>query len=212
MGFSALAEAAGLRLANIQSYGAAFGLVPRINAAGRLEHASLALELLTTADAGRARELAEHLSGINSRRQDLQKSITQQAMEQVREGVCLADARILFVSGQGWEKGVVGLAASSITQAFYRPAVVLSEKDGMLTVSARSIPVVNLYEALCQAEHLDERFGGHEMAAGLTLKKENLADVRRIVQEFLGEKYPEEAFLPAIQYDQALKLLSLIHI
>ena len=206
LGFSALAEAAGLRLANIQSYGAAFGLVPRINAAGRLEHAGLALELLTTADAGRARELAEHLSGINSRRQDLQKSITQQAMEQVREGVCLADARILFVSGQGWEKGVVGLAASSITQAFYRPAVVLSEKDGMLTGSARSIPGVNLYEALCQAEHLYERFGGHEMAAGLTLKKENLAEVRRIVQEFLGEKYSEEAFLPAIQYDQALRL------
>lgn len=206
LGFQVLAEAAGLRLANIQSYGVAFGLVPRINAAGRLEHAGLALELLTTADAGRAKELAEHLSGINSRRQDLQKSITQQAMEQVRQEVCLADARILFVSGQGWEKGVVGLAASSITQAFYRPAVVLSEEDGMLTGSARSIPGVNLYEALCRAEHLYERFGGHEMAAGLTLKKQNLAEVQRIVQEFLSEKYPEEAFLPAIQYDQTLKL------
>ena len=206
LGFRALAEAAGLRLANIQSYGVAFGLVPRINAAGRLEHASLALELLTTADAGQAKKLAEHLSGINSRRQDLQKSITQQAIEQVRKGVCLADARILFVSGQGWEKGVVGLAASSITQAFYRPAVVLAEEDGMLTGSARSIPGINLYEALCQAEHLYERFGGHEMAAGLTLKKENLAEVQRIVQKFLSEKYPEEMFLPVVQYDQALRL------
>lgn len=206
LGFRALAEAAGLRLANIQSYGVAFGLVPRINAAGRLEHASLALELLTTADAGQAKKLAEHLSGINSRRQDLQKSITQQAIEQVRKEVCLADARILFVSGQGWEKGVVGLAASSITQAFYRPAVVLAEEDGMLTGSARSIPGINLYEALCQAEHLYERFGGHEMAAGLTLKKENLAEVQRIVQKFLSEKYPEEVFLPVVQYDQALRL------
>ena len=206
LGFRALAEAAGLRLANIQSYGIAFGLVPRINAAGRLEHASLALELLTTTDAGRAKKLAEHLSGINSRRQDLQKSITQEAIAQVRENVCLADARILFIFGKGWEKGVVGLAASSITQAFYRPAVVLSEEDGMLTGSARSIPGVNLYEALCQAEHLYERFGGHEMAAGLTLKKENLAEVQRIAQEFLSETYPEEVFLPAIQYDQALRL------
>lgn len=206
LGFEALAAAAGLRLCNISSYGVAFGLAPRVNAAGRLEHASIALELLSTKNRTEAKKLAERLGEINSRRQELQKKITGAATEEVREQTCLAEARILFVSGAGWDKGIVGLAASSLSQTFYRPTVVLSEEGGMLTGSARSIAGVNLYEALCQAEHLYERFGGHEMAAGLTLKSENLPEVQKIVQQFLKEKYTEEIFVPLLPYDQALEL------
>ncbi len=206
LGLAALAQEAGLALKNLKSYGVAFGLVPRINAAGRLEHANLALELLMAEEPENARELAGRLGAINGRRQALQKEITGQATCFVREHLCLADARILFASGAGWEKGVVGLAASSLAQRFYRPAVVLSEEDGLLTGSARSIPGVNLYEALCQAEHLYERFGGHEMAAGLTLKKENLQETQRLVEGFLREHYPDEVFLPVCQYEEALTL------
>lgn len=206
LGFEALAAAAGLRLSSISSYGVAFGLVPRVNAAGRLEHASIALKLLSTHSRKEAEALARRLGDINSRRQALQKEITGAAIEEVRKNVCLADARILFVSGAGWDKGIVGLAASSLSQTFYRPAVVLSEEEGMLTGSARSIAGVNLYEALCQAEHLYERFGGHEMAAGLTLRSENLPEVRRIVQQFLEERYGEDVFVPFLPYDQALAL------
>lgn len=123
-----------------------------------------------------------------------------------REGVCLAEAKILFVAGEGWEKGVVGLAASSISQMFYRPAVVLAQEGELLTGSARSIAGINLYEALCQAEHLYERFGGHEMAAGLTIKRENLAEAQRLVEDFLKEKYPDSVFVPVCQYDEEIAL------
>lgn len=206
LGFRALAKAAGIRLAGVRSYGVAFGLVPRINAAGRLEHASLALRLLLAEDLGEAEELAQKLSAVNARRQELQQQITQQAAQFVREGVCLAEAKILFVAGEGWEKGVVGLAASSISQMFYRPAVVLAQEGELLTGSARSIAGINLYEALCQAEHLYERFGGHEMAAGLTIKRENLAEAQRLVENFLKEKYPDSVFVPVCQYDEEIAL------
>lgn len=205
VGVQSLLEAAGMRKP-VDAHGVGFGIAPRINAAGRLAHGRLAVELLLSEDKARAAELAAQLNELNERRQALQKQIIAQAEQQVRENTDLSRERVLFVAGSGWDKGVVGLAAASLAATFCRPAVVLSEESGVLTGSARSIPGVNLYELLCTCEARYIRFGGHAMAAGLTFPAAALSDIAAEVNARAREVYPDEVFLPTVYYDAPLAL------
>lgn len=205
VGIRSLMEAAGMRKP-VDAHGVGFGIAPRINAAGRLAHGKLAVELLLSEDKACAAELAAQLNELNERRQALQKRIIAQAEQQVRENTDLSRERVLFVAGMGWDKGVVGLAAASLAATFCRPAVVLSEESGVLTGSARSIPGVNLYELLCACEAQYTRFGGHAMAAGLTFPAAALSDIAAQVNARAREVYPDEVFLPTVYYDAPLAL------
>ncbi|MBR4079454.1 MAG: single-stranded-DNA-specific exonuclease RecJ [Christensenellaceae bacterium] len=172
-GLKALLIEAGIDQEKVDSQSVSFGIVPRINAAGRLEHAVRAFDLLTTSSRVERAECARHIQELNDRRKTIQNNISVLAQEQVQS----TEDRIILIKGEGFHKGVVGLAASRIAEHYYRPAIVLSEEDGMLTGSARSIDGVNIYEIMNTMSHLYTRFGGHSQAAGVTFPAEYFEEV-----------------------------------
>ena len=206
MGIKSLMAAAGIKLQTLDEGSVGFGISPRINAAGRLAHGSLAVDLLLCEDAQQAMQLASELNALNEKRQALQKGMIAQAEQKVKDTKDLSRARVLMIAQTGWDKGVVGLAAASVAATFHRPTVVLSEKDGMLTGSARSLPGINLYELLRVCEQKYHRFGGHEMAAGLTFPAELLPEIEEAVNAAAAERYEEDAFLPTVYYDIKIEL------
>lgn len=168
VGLKALIEKSGKQLPFTMS-DVVFGIAPRINAAGRIDHGKRAVQILIETNESKAKDFAEGLENYNKERKDLDQNITQEALEMINDS-----KKSTVVYSPDWHKGVVGIVASRLIENYYKPTIVLSEKDGELTGSARSVKGFDLYEALLKCEHLLEKFGGHKYAAGLTLKKENL--------------------------------------
>ncbi|MCP4593344.1 MAG: single-stranded-DNA-specific exonuclease RecJ [bacterium] len=169
-GVQALIESAGLARSSIDGYDVGFKLAPRLNAAGRMGHARLAVELFTRADENRAREIALYLEDHNRARQATERKTTRAALKMIEQAGLDGDAnRAVVVAGEGWHAGVIGLVASRIVDRLHRPAVVIALDNGQGQGSGRSIERLNLHDALraCR-EHLAE-FGGHAMAAGLKI-------------------------------------------
>ncbi|MGC6489942.1 MAG: single-stranded-DNA-specific exonuclease RecJ [Flavobacteriales bacterium] len=147
-----------------------FGLSPRINAAGRIEHGKKAVELLVEDDFQLAKSKAERIEKHNFTRRELDQNITQEALEQINPS-----KKSTVVFSEKWHKGVVGIVASRLIESHYKPTIVLTESNGKLTGSARSVKHFDVYNAIEACSDLLEQFGGHKYAAGLTLKKENLS-------------------------------------
>lgn len=207
IGIQALMEVSGKEKAFIIS-DVVFGLAPRINAAGRIEHGAKAVELLVQEDLLAAREKAAYIDQNNSLRKELDRSITEEALKRIVTG---AKSTVVFDSE--WHKGVVGIVASRLIETHYRPTIVLTEHEGMLTGSARSVKGFDVYEAINACADLIEQFGGHKYAAGLSLKKENLAPfidrfesvVSATIQpEMLKPEITIDAHLPIDQIDEKL--------
>jgi single-stranded-DNA-specific exonuclease len=146
-----------------------FGLAPRINAAGRLERAMRAVEMLTTDDDTLALQIARDLDDCNRRRQDLERGIVEEANQAIIEQGGLGDRGAIVLGRPGWHAGVIGIVASRLVDLYHRPTVVLSLDNGQAQGSARSVPGFNLYEALSACSTLLTSFGGHAAAAGLKL-------------------------------------------
>lgn len=179
VGLRALMESAGLKASSegyprresiwkpMDTYTLGFVIAPRLNAAGRLEHANIALDLLMEPDIVSAQEQAAALEAINSRRQDLTKSILSEAKEKV---LLIQERKVLALVGEGWPKGVMGLVAGRLAEEYYKPVIVLERTETICTGSARTAGDFNLIEALkFSADHLT-KFGGHKQAAGLSLE------------------------------------------
>lgn len=181
-----------------------FKIGPRINAAGRMETGRLAVELLTSDDLDSAMEIGEKINENNNERKSIDREITQEALEMVQNGECLSWQNATIVYNPNWNKGVVGIVASRLVEAFYKPTIVLTKSNGFVTGSARSIQGLDLYEAIENCSDLLENFGGHVYAAGLTLKEENLAEFSERVNRFIGEKVTEEMMTPVIELDAKL--------
>lgn len=205
-GLLELSRQADIRLDSVTSYGISFGLVPRINAAGRMQHASIAYRMLVSRKAEERREMARRICALNDERQSCQRRIVTEAEKRVKESVFLSEDRVIMIYGENWELGVVGLAASKIAETYYRPTIVLSLRDGILTGSGRSIPGVNLYEALSSVEKHFIRFGGHEQAAGLTFAMSEWDSVYQGLKQYFAQHYSDEAFLRRVEYDEAVAL------
>jgi len=152
-----------------------FKIAPRINAAGRMDHAGLGVELFTSPSMEEAYERAENLEKLNAARKDLDKRITEEAMDVMVEGDPDRRRFTTVVAKAGWHKGVIGIVASRLMEVYHRPTVVLTEADRLYTGSARSVDGFNLHEVLEECSDLLVKFGGHAAAAGLTLKPENLS-------------------------------------
>jgi len=151
----------------LDTYTLGFIIAPRLNAAGRLEHAGIALDLLMETDINLAKEKAGNLEAINARRQGLTASVLSEAKEKV---LLLKERKVLALVGEGWPKGVMGLVAGKLAEEFHKPAIVLEKTENLCTGSARTAGEFNMLEALkFSSEHLS-RFGGHKQAAGLSLK------------------------------------------
>ncbi len=180
-GLRALAEVSGVELESVQASDLGFRFGPRLNAAGRLEHAAQALELITTKDTGRAKELAEGLNILNRERQDETARVFAEAMEQA-EGY--SDDAILVLSGPGWSHGIVGLVASRVSEARHKPTIILQQLGAITKGSARSMGAFNIIEAITSARQHLERYGGHAFAAGMTLKTDKIADFRKALNSY----------------------------
>lgn len=172
-GLRQLLITSGLDIENgkLDTYSLGFIVAPRINAAGRLEHANVALNLLLSEDYAEVLTLSGQLEQINKRRKDLTGRIVSEAKAQAE---LILDRKILMVSGSDWPKGVVGIVAGRLAETYSRPVVVLERGDTEATGSARSSGEFNLVECFRSSEHLLLKYGGHKQAAGLTLKSENL--------------------------------------
>ncbi|MBQ8555777.1 MAG: single-stranded-DNA-specific exonuclease RecJ [Clostridia bacterium] len=183
-----------------------FRLAPRLNAGGRLEEAAQGVLLLTTADAQEAQAIAAHLEAANQQRQAIEQDITQRALQQMEQTVDFRDDRVIIVMGEGWNHGVVGLAAGRICERYHFPTIVLSKSGDMAVGSCRSIPGVNIHGMLTICKDLFERFGGHEQAAGLTMRADLVPEQRRRLNLAIRENCDPRCYIPAKEYDLAVRL------
>ncbi len=205
-GLIALMESAGVDLQKVSSSDVAFRMAPRINAGGRLALASRGVQLLTTRRMDTAREIAEELNQDNIRRRELEIEIFQQADEMTRQQIDFMNERAIVVCGEGWNPGVIGLAASRLVEKYKWPTILLSRDGDICVGSARSIPGVNIHEAMSTCGDLFIRFGGHAQAAGLTIEAKNVPEFKRRLSEAIREQAAPEAFIPTEEYDLELEL------
>ncbi len=198
-GLKALLEVSGTDPSGLDAHALGFRLAPRLNAAGRLSRADAALELLLTADPRRAREIATELDMLNAERRALEERITWEADVQVAQ---LGPRHAYVLAGEGWHPGVIGIVASRIAERYHRPAVLIAlDGDSPAHGSGRSIPGFDLLGALDGAAgHLD-RYGGHRMAAGLTIARERVPALAAALDEYAASVLTEELLTPVERVD-----------
>jgi len=181
-----------------------FKIGPRINAAGRMEAGSKAVELLISSDVKLATEISKEINNFNIERRTVDRSITTEAMRMISEDQRTVNAKTTVLFNPSWKKGVIGIVASRLIETYYRPTVILTESNGFATGSARSVQGYDLYQAIESCSDLLESFGGHMFAAGLTLKKENIKPFMERFEQFVNETITEEQLVPRIFVDYEL--------
>jgi len=205
-GLIALMESAGVDAKSVSASDVAFRMAPRINAGGRLALASRGVELLTTRRLDAAREIAAELDQDNTKRREIEMEIFANADEKARTEIDFLTERAIVVCGEGWNPGVIGLAASRLVEKYKWPAILLAQDGEVCVGSARSIPGVDIHQAMATCRNLFVRFGGHAQAAGLTIEKKNVAKFKRRLTQAIVEQSVPEAFIPTEEYDLELEL------
>ena len=204
-GLKTLLELAGLK-GHISVGQLVFSIAPRINAAGRIGDANRAVELLVTDDQDKARLLAKELDNENKRRQIIQQAMVDEALLKVNAEADLKNENALVLANAGWHPGVVGIVASKIKEEFNRPTIIIALENGSGKGSARSVAGFDLYEALTACKtHLDD-YGGHPMAAGLTLSNKKLEDFKKAFINFANERLTEENLQATLMLDSEIAL------
>ncbi len=201
-GLMALCASAGLDQAQVSAWHLGFVIGPRINAAGRVDDPSLALDLLLADDATTATPLALRLSDLNEHRRNETRRVHEEAEALLMAGAWLPADPAIVVAGAGWSNGIVGLVASRLVERYHRPAIVLERVDDVVRGSARSVPGVDIVRAIEASSEILDRFGGHAAAAGLTLRDEMLEtfilELNATVLDLCGGRLPErEIFIDA---------------
>lgn len=194
VGLKALIKVSGCSQTDITAENIGFGLAPRLNAVGRLEHAQLAVELLVTDDAAKAERIAAELNSENSLRQEISRKIMEEAEAQLAQEQHIDTAIVL--ASEGWHQGVIGIAASRLVEKYHLPTILFSINDGVAKGSCRSIPALNLYEAIAAESDLLTQFGGHHQAAGLTLPAELVPEFKRCFCAYVSAHLQPEDYLP----------------
>ena len=169
----------------------AFTVIPRINATGRMGAPERAVRLLTCETEEEAMPLSVEICEDNDRRREVEAEIAREAMEKIEKDDRLLYSRVIVVDGEGWHHGVIGIVASRITERFGKPCMVISTDGDMAKGSGRSVEGFSLFEAVCACGDLMERYGGHPMAAGITLKAENVPLFRERINQFAAKVCPE---------------------
>src|SRR5437870_6578053 len=200
-GLRALIEIAGCD-DKLSAYDLGFRIGPRINAAGRMDAASAVVELFNAKDKEEARRLAEHLDTRNRERMEMQREIFNRAIEEFESsGTDLRLCYAAVIAGDGWHRGVIGLAASKIAERLHRPCVVISFDGDVGHGSARSIEAYHLFDGLTTCRDLLDKFGGHSHAAGLSIRRECIPEFRRRLNEHAAACLTEEDLTPALNID-----------
>jgi single-stranded-DNA-specific exonuclease len=193
LGLKVLYENAGLNPEYISEDDIGFSIAPRLNSLGRLSNANLAVEFLTTSDESRARVIGNQLEGLNAERRLLTNQVYTAINEKIKDSQDLNSSAVLVVEGENWPGGVLGLAAGRLVERYKKPALVLSSTDGeSYSGSARSINGVNISIAISQCSDLLDQFGGHPMAAGVSLQKKNLKKFRSRLSSMVASQKEAE--------------------
>jgi single-stranded-DNA-specific exonuclease len=203
IGISALLEAAEHKK-EISIHDLVFVIGPRINAAGRIEHAKKAVELLTSADNELASFAGKAINETNQYRKEIDKEITQEALAIIENSPKLMQSNSTVLFKPEWHKGVIGIVASRLIETHYKPTIMLTESDGSLTGSARSIKGFDVYQAIHECSDLLDKFGGHKYAAGLTMKKENFEAFQEKFETVVSSRITPEIMTPEIEIDLEL--------
>jgi single-stranded-DNA-specific exonuclease len=204
-GLRALMEVAGFtERSAMTAYDLGFRIGPRINAAGRMEAARSIIELFEATEMEEARRLAAHLDSLNRERQTVQSEITSRALAALSVEEDAAAAHVAVVAGDGWHRGVIGIAASKVAERINRPCIVISLEEELGHGSARSIEAYHLLEGLTACADLFEKFGGHSHAAGLTIRRERIPELRRRLNEHAAGRLSDEDLLPVLHVDAEL--------
>ena len=206
-GLYSLAQVARVDLSKCDAGNLGFQLGPRLNAAGRLESARIAFELLVTTSPFEAGQLAQQLDTVNSERQDMTTEIRELAAERVLSED--PDAMLFFAADPRFNEGVVGLAASRLVESYYRPSIVAHMGEEFTVASCRSIPEFHITQALDQCAELLVRHGGHAAAAGFTVRNENVDALLEKMRAIVAEQLGEMELLPEWIIDREIKLESL---
>ena len=188
----------------INSYTIGFIIGPRMNAAGRLDSALEVVKLLTTEDNEEAMQIAKKLDSDNKERQKIEKDILEKAIEIIENNGMAENSRVLVVDGEGWHSGVIGIVASRLVEKYYLPTLIISRSGDEAKGSARSLSGFNLFDALSKIPECFEKFGGHEMAAGFSLKSDKIQELREKLNIVAEEVTDGKPFIPEIQVDYKL--------
>lgn len=204
MGIDKLLCVSGLKNKKLNTRSLGFGLAPRLNAAGRLSDAKKGVLLLTTEDEKKALEIAVSLDEENKLRQQKEHEILDEALKKI-ENNNLDKDKIIVVAGENWNKGIIGIVASKITDKFYKPCIVLTITDGIADGSARSINKFNILNAVNSCKDILLKYGGHEMAAGLALNADRVEELRKKLNEYADVHLREEDMCDTIDITMELE-------
>ncbi len=202
MGLIALLNSAGIGRGKVTAGNIAFGICPRLNAAGRMDSPLPAAELLLCDDFNRANELAALIEEQNRARQSMEQQVVSEACAQIEENGYQYE-KVIVASGENWHPGVLGIAAARITEKYGKPTILLNEDGDLASGSGRSINGFSLHDALKAVEDLLLKYGGHQLAAGLTLKKDDVAALRKAINEYADSLPP---VIPTLKLDCKLNI------
>jgi single-stranded-DNA-specific exonuclease len=212
VGLRSLLDVCGLTGKDIDSYHIGFVIGPRVNAAGRMSSPDIAARLLLASDemmADEARALAEQLDAENLRRQKEEADIVAAARKIVETDLDVGSRTVLVVAGDGWHRGVIGIVASKLVDAFHRPAIVLSTEGDIAHGSCRSIPAFNMLAALESCADVMTKCGGHKQAAGLTMEASRVRELRARINDYADARLQPDDLRPRLWIDSALTFRSI---
>lgn len=198
IGLQAIVENCGLGERELTMNDIIFKIGPRLNASGRMQNGKEAVKILVEQDYAAALDIASHINLYNEARKDLDRQMTEQATEQVKQMEGLENRRAIVIYNEEWHKGVIGIVASRLTEQYYRPAVVLTRCDGIATGSARSVNGFDIYKAIQSCADILENFGGHTYAAGLSIKVEHVEEFARRFEAYVAEHISDEQTMPTL--------------
>ena len=198
IGLKSLLNSSGFK--SIDANTISFGIAPRINACGRMGHEEEALELLLSNNYVRVQELTEKLNAYNKSRQDTEKNIYEEAIAKIKNE---EEKSVIVLGSENWHHGVIGIVASKITEMYFKPTILLCFEDDIAKGSGRSVQGFDLHNALCLCSDLLEKYGGHEMAIGLSLKKENFNAFKEKFEQIASE-YKVNEIIPVIYIDNQI--------
>ena len=208
-GVIALKEVSGLEDSTINPGMVGFRLAPRINAGGRVGKADHGVRLLTTKDLGEAKKMAAFLDGANKERQQIEEHMVIEAKKAVQGNEDMLNSRSIVLASPDWHPGVIGIAASRLVDAYYRPAVMIALQGGIGKGSGRSIEGFDLYKGLRESAYLLDGFGGHMYAAGITIEENKIPEFQAVFEKIVKESLSDEDLIPKIHIDARIPLKGL---
>ncbi len=205
-GLRGIIEICGLHRKHITVNDIVFKIGPRINASGRMMNGKEAVDLMLANDMTAAREKSKNIDKYNEDRRELDKKITDEAIEYIENYIDISSHKSFVIYNETWHKGIVGIVASRLTEKYYRPAVVLTKSNGLISGSARSVPGFDVYKTIESCRDILENFGGHTYAAGLTLREENLEEFTTRFNTLSFDGIEPRMMLPQITVDAEITL------